>query len=115
MKRLIRPVSMSVGALLSLAACTNPYDPGQRALGGGLIGAGTGAAIGGLAGGGRGAATGALIGGAVGAVVVSRRHHNRLLITHSRVTIRGRAMIPSRVTTRGITDRIRHGAAVDRF
>ncbi len=45
-----------------------PYDPGQRAVGGGLIGAGAGAAIGGIAGGGRGAAIGALTGGAVGAV-----------------------------------------------
>ena len=58
----------AAGALLALAACTNPYDPTQRAVGGGLLGAGTGAAIGGLAGGGRGAAAGALIGGAVGAV-----------------------------------------------
>jgi hypothetical protein len=53
---------------ISISGCTNPYDPGQRALGGGAIGAGTGAAIGALAGGGRGAAAGALIGGAVGAV-----------------------------------------------
>ena len=53
---------------LSVGACTDPYDPGQRALGGGVIGAGAGAAIGGIAGGGRGAATGALIGGAAGAL-----------------------------------------------
>lgn len=53
----------------AVAGCTNPYDPGQRAVGGGLLGAGTGAAIGGIAGGGRGAATGALIGGAGGAVL----------------------------------------------
>jgi hypothetical protein len=39
------------GVGLALSACTNPYDPGQRALGGGAIGAGAGAAIGGLAGG----------------------------------------------------------------
>lgn len=59
---------MAFGALtLSLTACSNPYDPGQRALGGGLIGAGGGAAIGALAGGGPGAAIGALAGGAVGA------------------------------------------------
>jgi hypothetical protein len=57
-----------LGMTLTLGGCTNPYDPGQRAVGGGLLGAGTGAAIGGLAGGGRGAAAGALIGGAVGAV-----------------------------------------------
>ncbi len=56
------------GLLLALSACTNPYDPGQRALGGGAIGAGAGAAIGGLAGGWHGAAIGALAGGAVGAV-----------------------------------------------
>ena len=54
--------------LAGLAGCTNPYDPGQRAVGGGVLGAGTGAAIGALAGGGRGAAIGALAGGALGAV-----------------------------------------------
>jgi hypothetical protein len=52
---------------LGLSACSDPYSPGQRAVGGGVIGAGTGAAVGGLAGGGRGAATGALVGGGVGA------------------------------------------------
>jgi hypothetical protein len=52
-------------ALLGLSAC-DPYDPGQRALGGAAIGAGTGALIGGVAGGNAG--TGALIGGAVGAI-----------------------------------------------
>lgn len=67
MKRLITPVALGLGALLALSACTNPYDPGQRAVGGALLGAGTGAAIGAVAGGGRGAAAGALIGGAVGA------------------------------------------------
>ncbi len=59
---------VGAGMILALASCTNPYDPGQRAVGGGLIGAGAGAAIGGIAGGGRGAAIGALTGGAVGAV-----------------------------------------------
>lgn len=54
--------------LLALAACSNPYDPGQRALGGAAIGGGAGAAIGGLAGGWQGAGIGALAGGAVGAV-----------------------------------------------
>ncbi|HEX5326484.1 MAG TPA: hypothetical protein VFW75_07425 [Acetobacteraceae bacterium] len=47
----------------------NPYDPGQRAAAGALVGAGAGAALGGIAGGGRGAAVGALTGGALGAVV----------------------------------------------
>jgi len=54
--------------LLGLAACANPYDPAQRAVGGGLIGAGTGAAIGAIAGGGPGAAIGAGAGGALGAI-----------------------------------------------
>ena len=57
----------ALGLALGLGACTDPYDPGQRAIGGGLLGAGAGAAIGGLAGGGRGAAIGALGGGALGA------------------------------------------------
>jgi hypothetical protein len=52
---------------LGLAAC-DPYNPGDRAVGGGLLGAGAGAAIGGIAGGGRGAGVGALAGGALGAV-----------------------------------------------
>jgi hypothetical protein len=66
----MRKVALSFGlaALMGLSACTNPYDPGQRAVGGGLLGAGAGAAIGGLAGGGRGAAIGALTGGAIGAI-----------------------------------------------
>jgi len=53
-------------SLLALAGC-DPYSPGQRAVGGAAIGAGTGAAVGGLAGGGRGAGVGALVGGGVGA------------------------------------------------
>lgn len=60
-------LSLAVVAGLGTAGCTNPYDPGQRAVGGGLIGAGAGAALGGIAGGGRGAAIGALAGGALGA------------------------------------------------
>lgn len=50
--------------LLSLAACGR--DPGTRAVTGGLLGAGTGAAVGAATGGNAG--TGALIGGGVGAV-----------------------------------------------
>ena len=68
MPRLIGRAVAVFGILLVLSACTNPYDPGQRALGGGAIGAGAGAAIGGLAGGWHGAAIGALAGGALGAV-----------------------------------------------
>lgn len=68
MKRLFAPWVLAVALVLGLASCTNPYDPGQRAIGGGLIGAGAGAAIGAAAGGGSGAALGAAVGGAVGAV-----------------------------------------------
>jgi hypothetical protein len=68
MTRILGVCALGLGLATALGGCTNPYDPGQRAVGGGLIGAGTGAAIGGLAGGGSGAAAGALIGGAVGAI-----------------------------------------------
>jgi len=40
---------------LGLSACTNPYDPVQRGLGGGALGAASGAAIGAAAAGGPGA------------------------------------------------------------
>ena len=63
--------SIALAALLStgmmLGACSDPYSPGQRAVGGGLLGAGGGAALGAIAGGGHGAAIGALAGGALGA------------------------------------------------
>jgi hypothetical protein len=52
--------------VLTVSACTNPYDPVQRGLGGGILGAASGAAIGVAAGGGPGAALGAAIGGATG-------------------------------------------------
>lgn len=68
MPRWIAPATLALAMMAALTGCTDPYDPGQRAVGGGLMGAGAGAAIGGLAGGGHGAAAGALIGGAVGAV-----------------------------------------------
>ena len=68
MKPRITPCVFAVGLIFGLSACTNPYDPGQRMIGGGLIGAGSGAAIGAAAAGGHGAALGAAVGGAVGAV-----------------------------------------------
>jgi hypothetical protein len=68
MPRLVTRTAAAFGVLLALSACSNPYDPGQRALAGGAIGAGAGAAIGGAAAGWHGAAIGALAGGAVGAV-----------------------------------------------
>ena len=56
---------MVVASAIGLAGCTNPYSPGQRAIGGGAIGAGSGAILGSALGGNAGA--GALIGGALGA------------------------------------------------
>lgn len=53
-----------LAALTGLAGCGD--TPGQRALSGGAIGAGSGAIIGAATGG--SAATGALIGGGVGAI-----------------------------------------------
>ena len=68
MNAVITSCAFALGMVLGQSACTDPYDPDQRAFGGGLFGAGTGAAIGGISGGGRGAATGALLGGALGAI-----------------------------------------------
>lgn len=67
MLRTLTMITTVAGLSLGLAAC-DPYSPGQRAVGGGLLGAGAGAAIGGIAGGGHGAGIGALAGGALGAV-----------------------------------------------
>ena len=55
---------VAVGMTLAVAACGE--TPGTRAVTGGLLGAGTGAAVGAATGGNAG--TGALIGGGVGAV-----------------------------------------------
>lgn len=66
--RTITGGAVGLALILGLSACTNPYDPAQRTIGGGLLGAATGAAIGAAAGGGRGAALGAAIGGGVGAL-----------------------------------------------
>jgi hypothetical protein len=69
MKRQATIVSViGVGLVYALAASADPYNPGERALGGGLLGAGTGAVIGAIAGGGRGAGIGAAVGGGLGAV-----------------------------------------------
>ena len=64
----IAPGVLAAALLMRLSACTNPYDPVQRTIGGGLIGAGSGAAIGAAAAGGHSAALGAAVGGAVGAI-----------------------------------------------
>ncbi len=83
--RLIAPGIVAAALVFGLAGCTNPYDPGQRAVGGGLLGAGAGAAIGGAVGGGHGAALGAAVGGATGAVTGAAstpppRHLRELII-----------------------------------
>src|SRR5258707_14090331 len=65
-ERWIFPRVLVAGLTLTLSACTNPYDPVQRTIGGGLIGAGSGAAIGAAAAGGHGAGLGAAVGGAGG-------------------------------------------------
>jgi hypothetical protein len=65
---ILRTAALLAAIGIGAGACTNPYDPAQRAVGGGLIGAAGGAAIGGLAGGGTGAAIGAGLGAAAGAV-----------------------------------------------
>jgi hypothetical protein len=66
------------GLALGLGACTNPNNPGQRAVGGGLIGGAAGAGIGALAGGGTGALIGGLAGSAIGAgtgyITTPQRH-----------------------------------------
>ena len=69
MTRFLLTGAMSLMILAGATACNDRYDPGQRAAGGALIGAGTGAAIGGIAGGGSRADVGALAGGATGAAV----------------------------------------------
>jgi len=60
----VAKVALTAGLVLGLAACGE--QPGTRAVTGGLLGAGTGAAVGAVTGGNAG--TGALIGGGLGAV-----------------------------------------------
>ncbi len=74
-------LSMSALALalvfpLGLGACTDPYSPGQRAVGGGVIGGLGGAGIGALAGGGKGALIGGLAGSALAPAPAPRRRSN---------------------------------------
>jgi hypothetical protein len=59
---------IGAGLVFATTAFADPYNPADRAIGGGLVGAGTGAVIGAIAGGGRGAGIGAAVGGGVGAV-----------------------------------------------
>jgi hypothetical protein len=66
MKRLFIPILVAMAT--TLTACQTDSQS-QRTVGGGLLGAGAGAAIGGIAGGGRGAAIGAVTGGVAGALI----------------------------------------------
>lgn len=61
--RSVTKLLLTTGLVLGLAACGE--RPGTRAVTGGLIGAGSGAALGAVTG--AGAGTGALIGGGLGA------------------------------------------------
>jgi hypothetical protein len=63
MKSRVFLVVSALGLVLAAAACGS--TPGSRAVSGGLLGAGAGAAVGSMSG---NAGTGALIGGGVGAV-----------------------------------------------
>lgn len=60
----MRRLLLVVATGMCLASCGSPYNSGDRAVSGGLIGGAGGAAVGALAGGGKGA----LIGGGVGAL-----------------------------------------------
>jgi hypothetical protein len=74
MKRaFLAPIALSA-VLLALGGCG--YSPGQRALSGGAIGAGTGAIVGAATGIGPG--TGALIGGGAGALTGAATTHRQL-------------------------------------
>ena len=67
MNPLIKTGMAAALMLGALTGCTDTTDPGQRAVGGALIGAGSGAAIGAIAGGPAGAAIGAGAGAIAGA------------------------------------------------
>ena len=36
MRRFLVPLALLTGAAIGLSACNDPYDPGQRAVGGGI-------------------------------------------------------------------------------
>jgi len=74
--------------MLATTAFADPYNPADRAVGGGLLGAGTGAIIGAIAGGGHGAGIGAAVGGGVGAIA-RRRYHTSTPISATRRSFMG--------------------------
>src|SRR3954468_13623273 len=118
MKRIIGPVALAAALATGLSACTNPYDPGQRALGGAALGAGTGAAIGGIAGGGRGAAIGAGAGCAprrvTGAARSAQSRGQRRRPRRPRPIMGARATDTVAATAEGITPRPRPSPSTTR-
>src|SRR5271166_5813159 len=66
---------IGAGLVLTTTAFADPYNPAERALGGGLVGAGTGAVIGAIAGGGR-------VGAIAGAATTPPRPHHRYYNHH---------------------------------
>jgi hypothetical protein len=70
---------IGAGLMLATTAFADPYNPADRAVGGGLLGAGTGAIIGAIAGGGHGAGIGAAVGGGAiaGAATTPPRPYHR--------------------------------------
>ncbi len=72
--RMIASTALIAGLMLMLSACGE--TPGTRAVTGGLLGAGTGAAVSGISGGnaGKGALIGDGIGAVGGAVTAPRRY-----------------------------------------
>jgi osmotically inducible lipoprotein OsmB len=72
MSRGIATTLVLAGLGLALAGCG--YSTGDRAVSGGLLGAGAGAAVGAVTGG--SPLTGALVGGAIGAVGGAATSHN---------------------------------------
>jgi hypothetical protein len=73
MLKRITAIALTGLSLLTLSACGyrpnfDPSDPAQRAIGGAIIGAGSGAALGGVIGGWNGVVAGATLGGIMGAI-----------------------------------------------
>jgi hypothetical protein len=103
-----RRVGLSAFVVLALAISACGTTPGDRALSGGLLGAGTGAAIGSVTG---SAGRGAIIGGVGGAAIGALTSPNSLNLgtppwrsasrsTHTRTAYAGRCVLYSSTTGR---------------
>jgi uncharacterized protein YcfJ len=80
MKRLFIPVLIATA--MTLGACQTDSQS-DRTIGGGALGAATGAGIGAIAGGGRGAAVGAIAGGVAGALIGRATTPNNCVYRHA--------------------------------